>query len=101
MDFKPMILSVTKSLSVITLALAVSCLTSCSDAKKGEDSAEVAEKHNEEKFDNEGEKTADFMVFAADLSLHEIEMGELAMGKAYDAKVKTLGKTTAADHRKA
>src|SRR4051812_14388459 len=76
-------------------------LSSCGEGKKAEDPIKVAEEHNEQKFDNDKEKTADFMVYAADLNLHEIQMAELAMGNGYDASVKTLAKKMIDDHQKA
>jgi putative membrane protein len=92
-------LSYSKILPMAALAFT---LGACSDGtKKAEDPTKVAEEHNEQKFDNDKEKTADFMVYAADLNLQEIELGELAMGNGYDPEVKKMGKMMAADHHKA
>src|SRR5687768_7877537 len=76
---------------------------SCGDSKndKAEDPVKVAEKHNEEKFDNETENTASFMVYAADLNMHEIQLGELAQGNGYDPEVKKMAKEMVDDHTKA
>jgi putative membrane protein len=81
--------------------LSATLLFSCGDVDKSEDPLKVAEKHNEEKFDNETEKTADFMMYAADMSMHEIQLGELAQGNAHDKVIKNLGSKMAEDHRKA
>lgn len=74
---------------------------SCSEASKPEDEIKTAKEHNDEKFDNEKEKVADFVVNVAEMSLNEMQLGELSQGNAHHAKVKELGKMMVEDHRKA
>jgi putative membrane protein len=91
-----------KYLIPAVLFTASAFLFSCGDAgNKSEDPMKVAEKHNDEKFDNEKEKTADFMVYAADLNMQEIQLGELAQGRGYDPEVKKMAKMMIEDHTKA
>ncbi len=90
-------------LNNFAVALLFLGMFSCGDAKKDktEDPLKVAEKHNEEKFDNETENTASFMVYAADLNMHEIQLGELAQGHGYNVEVQKMARQMVVDHRKA
>jgi putative membrane protein len=88
------------TLSILSLFYLISC-SSGETHDKAEDPKKTADKHNDEKFDREGEKVADFMVYAADLNLREIEMGDLAVGNGYDPEVKKLAKMMVKDHHAA
>ena len=81
------------------LALTIA-LPSC-NTKKAEDTKEVAEEHNEAKFDNANEDDAKFLVSAAEINLAEIELGKLAQQNGSLAEVKEMGKMLEADHIKA
>lgn len=83
--------------AVVTMSLST---LSCKD--KAEDPAEVAEDQNEEKFDNTAndnlEDDSEFMVFAAEVDMKEIELGKLAQQKAMNAEVKAFGKMMVEHH---
>lgn len=79
------------------------CFVSC-DSKKSEneDSKEIAEEQNDEKFDDTKlEDDSEFAVTVADASMLEIQLGELAQANAASADVKKFGKDMIADHTKA
>ncbi|MEO8150285.1 MAG: DUF4142 domain-containing protein [Bacteroidia bacterium] len=75
-------------------------LPSCNNAKH-EDSKEVAEDHNDAKFDNAKEDDAKFLVSAAEINLEEIQLGQLAQSNSMNADVKNLGKMMETEHTKA
>ncbi len=68
------------------------------------DSVEVADSINEAKMDNNqttpvaDEASADFLVKAADGGMAEVELGQLAQGKAVNADVKSFASTMVTDH---
>jgi len=75
--------------------------SSCNDGKKVEDSKEVAEDHNEAKFDNsKQEKDAQFLVNAAEINLEEIQLGKLAQQNGQSADIKKLGRMMEDSHTK-
>jgi putative membrane protein len=83
-------------------AASMMAFTSCSPKKAETDSKEIAEEQNEEKFDTTRvEKDVEFATDAADASLLEIKLGELAQTKGSSAQVKELGKMMVTDHTKA
>jgi len=72
-------------------------LTACGTKK--EDSAEIAEEQNEEKFeDRDLEKDADFVVNTVTSNIAEIKLAQLAKEKATDAKVKEMANMLEKDH---
>ena len=73
-------------------------ISSCNNEKKPEDTKEVAEEHNDAKFDNSKEKDAQFLVTAAEINLEEINLGQLAQNKGIMADVKALGKMMETEH---
>ncbi len=76
-------------------------LQSCDDSKT-EDTKDVAEEHNNAKFeDNKNEKDAQFLVDAAVIHRQEISLGKLAQQKGTTNHVKELGKMMEVDHTKA
>lgn len=85
--------------AVVTLSFG---MQSCKDENKQEDPKEVAEEENEAKFDdtaNENmEDDSDFMVFAAETDIKEIELGKLAQQKSTNADIKALGKMMVDQH---
>lgn len=85
-------------LSASVVILMVFVLSACNDAKKPEDTKNVAEEHNDAKFDNSKEKDAQFLVAAAEINLEEIQLGELAQKNGMLADVKDLGKMMEKDH---
>ncbi len=76
--------------------------SSCQNSPKQEDTKKVAEDHNEAKFNtSSGEKDAQFLVNAAEISLEEIKLGELAQRNGSMEDVKKLGAMMVQDHSKA
>jgi len=75
--------------------------TSCTKNTK-DDSKEVAEDQNEEKFDNAAlEDGSEFAVEAADAGMMEVELATLALSKASSTKVKEFAQAMLDDHSKA
>ncbi|MCC5928904.1 MAG: DUF4142 domain-containing protein [Cyclobacteriaceae bacterium] len=73
---------------------------SCTD-NKPKDAKVVAEKRNEERFDNrDKEKDAQFLVNAAAINMEKISLGQLAQQKGTNDHVKELGKTMETEHAK-
>ncbi len=71
---------------------------SCNSNQTTEDTKEVAEEHNEGKFDDT--KDAQFLVNAAEINLEEILLGQLAQQNSTMTDVKELGKMMEKMHRK-
>lgn len=69
---------------------------------KAEDTKEVAEEQNEQKFDDNDAKEDDsqFLVAAAESDLMEMELGKLAQSKGLSADVKDFGKMMVDEHTK-
>jgi len=84
-------------LSTVALGM-VSCNNNDNNAP---DNKNEAEKHNDAKFDNKAEKDAQFVVEAADISLTEMSLGQLAEKNAMTDDTKELGKMMNRDHKKA
>lgn len=86
--------SMIKLLYCLVLAFA---LAACGTKK--EDSAEIAEEQNDQKFeDRDLEKDADFVVNTVSSSLAEIKLAQLAKEKATDTKVKEVADVLEKDH---
>jgi putative membrane protein len=83
------------------LFLISTTLPSCNSNTNTVDSKEVAEEHNEAKFDNDTEKDAEFLVSAAEINLKEIQLGQLAQKKSMHTQVKSLGMLMEKEHSKA
>jgi putative membrane protein len=91
-----------KALFVIAAIAAGFGVQSCNNSPKTEDSKEVAEESNEEKFDKKAqEKDAQFLVDAAEINLEEIQLGQLAQSTSKNAEVIALGKMMEEAHTKA
>lgn len=91
-------ISVASYMCLVALSTA---MVSCSDSKR-EDPANIAEDHNDSKFDDKTkEQDAQFMVDAAAISLEEIQLGQLAQSKASAADVKDLATMMVDEHTKA
>ncbi len=73
--------------------------TACSD-NKSEDTKDVAQEHNNAKFDSNANKEDDskFLVAAAEINLEEVQLGKLAQTNGASNDVKTLGKMMELDH---
>lgn len=75
---------------------------SCSNHPKQEDSKNIAEEHNDAKFDKSTQNNdAQFLVDAAEINLKEIQLGQLAQKQGIAADVKKLGKAMEEAHTKA
>jgi putative membrane protein len=71
---------------------------SCNSNQTTEDTKDVAEEHNEGKFNNT--KDAQFLVNAAEINLEEILLGQSAQQNSTMTDVKELGKMMEKAHRK-
>ncbi|HYD92094.1 MAG TPA: DUF4142 domain-containing protein [Flavobacterium sp.] len=88
---------------ILTLASLVAVFASCNETRREQeqDSNEVAEETNDEKFeDNDMEKDADFVAEAVASNLAEIQMAKLASQRSSNPEVKKLAKTLENDHTK-
>lgn len=83
-----------------SLMLLLTTLPSCNN-EKPKDTKEVAEEHNDAKFDNAKEDDAKFLVSAAEINLEEIQLGQLAQTRGTTTHVKELGKMMETEHTKA
>ena len=93
-----------KSITIKTVAIFLLGIasTGCGNNAKTEDSKEVAEEHNEAKFDeSKREKDAQFLVEAAGINLEEIHLAHLARQSGKKADVKDLAKMMEESHQKA
>ena len=89
-------------ISIIALsALMTLSFNGCSNNTKPEDPKEVANDHNEAKFDKAKETDAQFLVNAAEINLEEIQLGQLAQNLGSMVHVKELGKMMETGHIKA
>lgn len=67
--------------------------SSCMKNQKSENTKDVAEEHNEAKFDDATkEQNAQFLVNAAEINLEEISLGQLARQNGTISAIKDLGK---------
>ncbi len=80
--------------------LTILTLSSCNNSRH-EDSKDVAETHNDAKFDNAKKDDAEFLVNAAEINLEEIQLGQLAQTRGTTAEIKKLGKMMETEHTKA
>jgi putative membrane protein len=75
-------------------------ISSCEN-NNSKDTKDVAEDHNDAKFDkNDNEKDAQFLVNAAEINMEEISLGQLAQQKGSTNHVKELGKMMEESHKK-
>ncbi|MFO7574903.1 MAG: DUF4142 domain-containing protein [Bacteroidales bacterium] len=91
----------TKALLQVTFFTTVLVIASCGYNPKPEDTKVVAEEYNEAKFDNNAQEgDAQFLVNAAEISMEQIEVGQLAQQKGTTTNVKELGKIMEDAHTK-
>jgi putative membrane protein len=87
---------------ILTLA-SLFAFASCNEARREQeqDSNEVAEEANDDKFeDNDMEKDADFVAEAVASNYAEIKMAKLAQQRSSNAEVKEIARMLEADHTK-
>jgi putative membrane protein len=87
---------------IVTLA-SLFAFYSCNEARREQeqDSNEVAEEANDEKFeDNDMEKDADFVAEAVAANYAEIKLAKLAMQRSSNSEVKEIARMLEADHTK-
>lgn len=83
------------------LSITLFGMISCTNSQKTEDTKEMAEEHNEQKFDsNREEKDAQFLVNAAEIHLEEIQLSQIAQSNSTEPEVKKMGKIMESDHTK-
>lgn len=90
----------TSILRNIILSTALSlCIGACGTTVNKDDAKDIAETHNEAKYDNtSNEKDAQFLVNVAEVNLKEIKLGELAQKMGSVKIVKDLGKMMVEAH---
>ncbi len=89
-----------KLMQAIFILAVVFGTASCNNTKT-EDTKEVAEDQNDEKFDDKkNEKDAQFLVNAAEINREEISLGQLAQQSGRSTLVKELGKMMEDAHTK-
>jgi len=88
--------------SSLLFAACFFALVSCATKTDQDDSKEVAEEQNEAKFDDTNlDDDTEFAVAAADGSMFEVQLGQLALTKASSPKVKEFAQSMVDDHTKA
>jgi len=88
--------------SSLLFAACFFALVSCGTKTDQEDSKEVAEEQNEAKFDDTKlDDDTEFAVAAADGSMFEVQLAQLALTKASSPKVKEFAQSMVDDHTKA
>lgn len=91
----------TKTLSLF-FAACFFALVSCENKSNQQDSKEVAEEQNEEKFEDTNlEDDTEFAVTAAEGGMLEVQLAQLALTKAASPKVKEFAQSMVNDHSKA
>jgi len=90
-----------KNILFLIVSFCLFTFASCTKNTK-DDSKEVAEDQNENKFENAAlEDGSEFAVSAADAGMMEVELATLALSKASSTKVKEFAQTMLDDHTKA
>ena len=90
-----------KSLSTLILSFVLIALVSCTKSNN-DDSKDVAEDQNEEKFEDASlEDDSEFAVSAADAGMMEVQLATLALSNGSSAKVKEFAQKMLEDHKKA
>ena len=85
----------------IIIVIAVMMSSSSCENNKSKDTKEVAEEHNEAKFDiRDNEKDGQFLVNAAEFNMEVISLGQLAQQRSNLKHVKDLGKMLEDAHKK-
>jgi putative membrane protein len=85
--------------AILIIAIIIS-ISSCEN-NNSKDTKDVAEDHNDAKFDkNDNEKDVQFLVNAAEINMEEISLGQLAQHKGSTNHVKELGKMMEESHTK-
>lgn len=93
-----------KNIITLSTLFAAFLLTfvSCGTKNNQDDSKEIAEDQNEQKFENSDlEDDTDFAIKAADGGMLEVQLAELALTKASSPQVKEFAQTMITDHSKA
>jgi putative membrane protein len=98
------IMKTIKNVCILIASLAtINFLNSCNngnDSQENNDSKKEAEKHNDAKFEDKAANDAKFVADAADISLVEMHLGQLAENKATMEETKELGNMMSKDHKK-
>lgn len=90
-----------KALLLVTFGSSVLLIASCGYNQKRDDTRDVAEEQNKERFDDKRQRDdAQFLVNAAEINLKQIQLGQLAQQKGVTTHVKELGKMMEDAHTK-
>ncbi|REA55451.1 DUF4142 domain-containing protein [Dyadobacter luteus] len=91
-----------KKILLSSMLIASMMMFTACNSNKTEDSKEVAEEQNEQKFeDSKVEDDTEFAVAAADGGILEVKLGELAQTNGAAPSIKEFGKQMVKDHGKA
>ena len=90
-----------KILSTFIISFFLLTFVSCTKSNN-DDSKEIAEDQNEEKFDDASlEDDSEFAVSAADAGMMEVQLATLALSNSSSAKIKEFAQMMLDDHQKA
>jgi len=90
-----------KTLLQVTFVTTILIFASCGSNQRLEDTKDVAQEHNDAKFDNnKQEKDARFLVSAAEINLEQIQLGKLAQQIGRSSYVRELGNNIEDSHTK-
>ncbi len=86
---------------LMTLVTTIILFGSCNSRQKSQDTIDVAQDRNEERFDdNRLRNDAQFLVNAAEINLRQIQLGQLAKQRGTKTHIKELGKMMEDAHAK-
>lgn len=81
------------------LLLGAGLLSSCANESNNDDSKEVAEEQNEDKFSTKtGEKDAQFVVDVVSGNYYEVRLSDYGAERSGNEEIKTMAKRMSADH---
>lgn len=93
--------SILKTTFHTAIFIGVFAITSCNQNVESKDTKEIAEEINDAKFSTAKEEDAGFLVSAAEISLEEIQLGQLAQKNSTTPRVIELGKMMETEHTQA
>ena len=85
--------------NIIILVLGCAAI-SCNQTKNSNDPKDIAEEHNDAKFNDSKEKDAEFVADLAEINLQQIELAKLAQKNGSTMEIKKMGKKMEEMHSK-